>query len=136
MHCGRNFPFRKQTSDLDIAVEEGCEDEDYLRVLADTVPRLFDGVSPELVLFQAGVDPLKEDKLGRLKMTRKGLQERNHLVVEILGEIDPVHDGADAWLQGFELQFDAADGDGTVEHRPEMALNELAVFREQLVEHF
>jgi len=88
MHCGRNFPFRKQTSDLDVAVEEGCEDEEYLHTLSKTLPRLFNGVSPDLVLFQAGVDPLAHDKLGRLNLSREGLQQRNSLVFEELYKRD------------------------------------------------
>ena len=85
-HCEKNFPFRKQVSDLDIPLPEQMGDDAYL---AEVLPRLdavLQSFDPELVLFQAGVDPLGSDHLGRLCLTREGLNKRNHAVYEaILG---------------------------------------------------
>lgn len=80
MHCDKNFPFRKQASDLDVALPERTGDEAYLDALDQHLEPLFDAVHPGLVLFQAGVDPLAEDTLGRLALTRAGLAARNDRV--------------------------------------------------------
>ena len=77
VHCAKNFPFRKQQSDLDIALPEGLEDPAYLAALDETLAPLLDHQQPELLIYQAGVDPLAEDHLGRWAITRYGLQQRN-----------------------------------------------------------
>lgn len=82
MHCGDNFPFRKQTGDLDIELPAGMQDAAYLRLLADTLPGLLDQVRPDLVLYDAGVDPHVEDKLGKLALTDAGLFSRDRTVLE------------------------------------------------------
>lgn len=84
LHCGPNFPFRKATSDLDVALPEGAGDEAYLEALEASLPALFDAVRPELVFYQAGVDPLAEDGLGRLALTQEGLRRRNDRVLELV----------------------------------------------------
>lgn len=80
IHCRTNFPFRKARSDVDIALAPGCSDEAYLSVLRGQLPRLVDRVLPGLVIFQAGVDPLAADHLGRLSLTRRGLRARNEVM--------------------------------------------------------
>ncbi len=82
MHCRTNFPARKQTSDLDIALEPGTDDDIYLRMLKDTLPALLSTHRPDLVFFNAGVDPHQEDKLGRLELTDQGLARRERFVLE------------------------------------------------------
>ena len=82
MHCRTNFPARKQTSDLDIAVEPGTGDDAYLRMLEEALPGLLDEHRPNLVFFNAGVDPHREDKLGRLDLTDQGLIRRDRFVLE------------------------------------------------------
>jgi acetoin utilization deacetylase AcuC-like enzyme len=77
LHCQENFPFRKQRSDLDIALPKGTGDAGYLDALDRVLSRTFTRHRPELLIYQAGVDPLAEDRLGRLELTREGLQERN-----------------------------------------------------------
>ena len=81
VHCSTNFPFRKSTSDLDIALEPNSGDLEYLKSVnqAISVCKSFD---PELVLFQAGVDGLKTDGLGKLNITRRGMQKRNTMVMK------------------------------------------------------
>ena len=86
MHCGKNFPFRKQSSNLDISLQADMQDEQYLAILAEQLPKLLAAVQPDLVFYQAGVDVLREDKLGKLALTAKGLQRRNNLVYEALAE--------------------------------------------------
>jgi acetoin utilization deacetylase AcuC-like enzyme len=82
MHSGKNFPFRKQHSDLDVELDDGLGDEEYLRVLADTLPGLLEEARPDLVLYDAGVDPHREDRLGRLELTDEGLARRDRFVLE------------------------------------------------------
>jgi len=82
MHCRTNFPARKQTSDLDVALEPGTGDEAYLRALEENLPALLSTHRPDLVFFNAGVDPHREDKLGRLDLTDQGLFRRERFVLE------------------------------------------------------
>lgn len=82
MHCAANIFSKKQVSDVDVEIEPGAGDEEYLRILRGWLPFLFDVVKPDLVFFQAGVDTFAGDRLGRLALTREGLRERNSLVYE------------------------------------------------------
>jgi acetoin utilization deacetylase AcuC-like enzyme len=82
MHCRTNFPLHKQTSDLDLALDAGLENEAYLRLLAEHLPGLLEDVRPHLVFYNAGVDPHVDDKLGRLALTEEGLWRRERLVLE------------------------------------------------------
>ena len=81
MHCRTNFPLRKQTSDLDLALEAGLEDEPYLALLAEHLPGLLQDVRPDLVFYNAGVDPHVDDRLGRLALSEDGLWRRERLVL-------------------------------------------------------
>jgi acetoin utilization deacetylase AcuC-like enzyme len=81
MHCGANFPFRKTQSDLDIDLPVGLEDGDYLAHLAAILPDLLSGVQPDLVLYDAGVDPHRDDKLGKLALSDAGLMARDQMVL-------------------------------------------------------
>lgn len=82
MHGEKNYPMHKECSDLDIPLPDGCNDEDYLSILKDTLPRLMDEVEPDFIFFQTGVDVLHNDKLGRLGMTIKGCKQRDQIVLE------------------------------------------------------
>lgn len=82
MHGAKNYPMRKETSDLDIALPDDTSDELYLSILKNTLPRLIDEFEPQFIFFQAGVDVLKTDKLGRLGMTIEGCKERDRLVLQ------------------------------------------------------
>ena len=81
MHCEANFPFRKQASDLDVGLPIGMEDDAYLQVLAQQLPELLAAVRPDLVLYDAGVDPHKDDLLGKLALSDAGLYRRDHYVL-------------------------------------------------------
>lgn len=79
VHGATNFPFRKQTSRVDVALADGTGDEEYLAVVRDLLPRPFE-FAPEIVFYQAGVDALATDRLGRLSLTHSGLRARDELV--------------------------------------------------------
>ncbi len=82
MHCAVNFPGRKQTSDLDVPLVEGTEDDDYLAKLAVYLPSLLTQVNPDLVIYDAGADPHRDDRLGKLALTDEGLYRRDQYVLE------------------------------------------------------
>jgi acetoin utilization deacetylase AcuC-like enzyme len=82
MHGERNFPFHKQRSSLDIGLPDGVGDDVYLDVLSRHLPRVLEAARPDIVYYQAGVDPLAEDTLGRLSLTHAGLEARDTFVLE------------------------------------------------------
>lgn len=82
MHGERNYPLRKEQSDLDIALPDGMNDAPYLDVLCNTLPRLLDEVQPDFVFYLSGVDILETDKLGRLNISRAGCRERDRIVLD------------------------------------------------------
>lgn len=81
MHCEKNFPVRKARSRIDVGLADGLSDNQYLAVLAAHLPAILKDFSPDLILYQAGVDPHVDDRLGRLALTDEGLAERDRLVV-------------------------------------------------------
>jgi acetoin utilization deacetylase AcuC-like enzyme len=81
IHGAGNYPLRKEHSTLDIELPDGCGDEDYLDMLDRSLPGALAEHEPDLVLYQAGVDPLAEDRLGRLRLTHPGLAERDERVL-------------------------------------------------------
>ncbi|KAG6553089.1 hypothetical protein Mapa_005426 [Marchantia paleacea] len=81
MHGEKNYPWRtKMKSNYDIDLPDDTGDEEYLKILNEQLPMLFDRHKPFLVFFQAGVDTLKEDSFGRLSLTRQGLLRRNNII--------------------------------------------------------
>ncbi|MBI2191854.1 MAG: histone deacetylase [Planctomycetes bacterium] len=80
MHQERLYPL-KQRSTLDVGLENGTGDAEYLRLLREHLPRILDEHRPELVVYQAGVDPYRDDQLGDLDMTAEGLFARDRFVV-------------------------------------------------------
>ncbi len=81
MHCGANFPFRKQESDLDLSLAVGAGDDEYLALLTATLPGLLQQVKPDLIFFDAGVDPHIEDTLGKLTLSDAGVDRRERYVL-------------------------------------------------------
>ena len=81
MHGAKNYPSRKEESDLDIGLPDKTEDAAYLRILQDTLPRLLDEVQPDFVFYLSGVDVLATDKLGRLALTIGGCRARDRFVL-------------------------------------------------------
>ena len=88
VHAGRNYPQRKIPGDLDIALPDGTSDEAYLAVIAETVPDAIDRHRPDIVFFTAGVDPHRDDRLGRLALSDEGLMRRNRLVIDAVRRRD------------------------------------------------
>lgn len=83
MHGERNYPLRKEISDLDIGLADGLTDGPYLDLLTQTLPRLLDEVEPDFVFYQSGVDILASDQLGRLSVSRAGCRERDRRVLSL-----------------------------------------------------
>lgn len=81
VHCAENFPLRKATSDYDFPIPQGTGDKAYLEVVESALNIAFDH-QPDVLFFQAGVDGLSVDTLGRLELTREGLWQRNQAVFE------------------------------------------------------
>ncbi len=101
MHGQKNFPFRKEASDLDIDLPDGCGDDDYLQALEGALEELERRFEPGLVIYLAGADPHEGDRLGRLKLTWDGLEARDRRVFDW------------AWQRRIPLAFAMAGGYGT-----------------------
>lgn len=82
MHGANNYPFKKESSDLDIALKKGTTDREYLSVLKDVLSDLFKEIRPEFVFYLCGVDILETDKLGTLSLSLEGCKKRDQLVLE------------------------------------------------------
>ncbi|GJD99376.1 histone deacetylase family protein [Methylobacterium isbiliense] len=91
MHAEKNYPTDKVPGDLDVGLPDGLGDADYLDALRLHVPRLLDAVQPDLVFYNAGVDPHRDDRLGRLALGDEGLAARDRHVV------------GEAWRRGIPL---------------------------------
>ena len=91
MHGEKNFPVRRATSTLDVDLPDGTQDAAYLAALAGRLPGLLEAHRPDLVFYNAGVDPHVDDRLGRLALTDAGLAARDAYVLETcLGRGAPV----------------------------------------------
>jgi len=100
LHGEKNFPFRKEASDLDVALPDGCTDAPYLQALEHALDELGRRFEPGLVLFLAGADPFEGDRLGRLKLSYDGLEARDRRVFDW------------AWQRRIPLAFSMAGGYG------------------------
>ncbi|MDC3131342.1 histone deacetylase [Pelagibacteraceae bacterium] len=81
IHCINNFPFQKSKSDLDINLDDNLEDKDYLDIVNKTLIDCLRKFDPEIVIYDAGVDIHKDDKLGNLNISSEGLFKRDLLVL-------------------------------------------------------
>jgi acetoin utilization deacetylase AcuC-like enzyme len=81
MHGERNYPVRKLASDLDIGLPDGIGDDPYMTTLREVLPELDRRFKPDLVFYNAGVDPHHADRLGRMALTDEGLRERDRTVI-------------------------------------------------------
>ena len=86
MHARHNYPVQKEHSTLDVELDDGAGDDDVLRALDHHLPAALDAHAPDLVFYQAGVDALHTDTLGRLRKTHAGLAERDRRVFAWLEE--------------------------------------------------
>jgi acetoin utilization deacetylase AcuC-like enzyme len=87
MHGGRNYPFEKVAGTLDVELDDGTGDVEYLRALVDLLPHVLHSAAPDLVLYLAGADPHEGDRLGRMKLTFAGLERRDALVMQSCREV-------------------------------------------------
>jgi acetoin utilization deacetylase AcuC-like enzyme len=81
LHAAKNFPARKARSSLDVALADGLDDDAYLAALREALTPVLDGFAPDLILYQAGVDPHRDDRLGRLALSDAGLAARDRFVM-------------------------------------------------------
>jgi acetoin utilization deacetylase AcuC-like enzyme len=86
MHGEKNFPFKKETSDLDVALPDGTGDAEYLPLLRHHLDDVLNRHQPDFVFYLAGADPFEGDRLGRLKMTIDGLRTRDEIVLSTLSK--------------------------------------------------
>ena len=105
LHGARNFPFRKEASDLDVELPDGTGDEAYLNALEHALQELEQRFEPQLLFYLAGADPHEGDRLGRLKLTFDGLEARDRRVCEW------------AWQRRLPLAFAMAGGYGQDIHQ-------------------
>ncbi len=90
MHAAKNYPVRRGPSDLDIDLPDGTGDDAYLAKLREVLPALLDRVQPDLIFYNAGVDPHGGDRLGRLALSDEGLAARDTFVLETCLPVAPV----------------------------------------------
>jgi acetoin utilization deacetylase AcuC-like enzyme len=83
LHGENNYPFRKETSDLDVALPDGTSDDAYLAALEGALSQLFQRFDPQLIIYLAGADPHEGDRLGKLKLTMQGLAARDRMVLSV-----------------------------------------------------
>ena len=100
LHGEKNFPFRKEASDLDVELPDGCTDAPYLQALEHALDELERRFEPGLVLYLAGADPFVGDRLGRLSLSYDGLEARDRRVFDW------------AWQRRIPLAFSMAGGYG------------------------
>ena len=81
MHGAGNYPFKKEESDLDIALPKGTNDETYLSILKKELPQLIENIQPDFIFYLCGVDILESDKLGTLGLTLEGCKKRDEFVL-------------------------------------------------------
>ena len=82
-HGEKNYPFKKEKSDLDIEFPDKTNDEFYINKLKEILPKVFDEFEPDFIFYLAGVDVLENDKLGRLSLTINGCKKRDQFVLEL-----------------------------------------------------
>lgn len=82
MHGARNFPFRKSQSDLDIALQDGAGDDEFLFAVEQGTRMAIDQFMPDVVIYLAGADPFRKDRLGRMDVSKAALAARDRLVFE------------------------------------------------------
>ncbi|MAL21105.1 MAG: histone deacetylase, partial [Crocinitomicaceae bacterium] len=82
MHGKKNYPFKKEISDLDVELDDGVKDGEYLKTLEHSIKKLDSTLKPNLIFYISGVDILSTDKLGRLKVSRDGCKKRDEMIYE------------------------------------------------------
>lgn len=86
MHGEKNYPFKKEQSDLDIGLPNGTRDDEYLTYLEQALDRIVPMSRPDFILYQSGVDILETDKLGKMSISREGCKKRDEMVLKVAYE--------------------------------------------------
>ena len=81
IHAEKNFPFRKERSNLDIGLQDGISDNEYLNLLTTNLDIVIESFKPDFIFYLAGVDVLATDKLGKLNLSRNGCKQRDRMVL-------------------------------------------------------
>jgi len=81
IHAEKNFPFRKERSNLDIGLQDGISDNEYLNLLTTNLNTVIESFKPDFIFYLAGVDVLATDKLGKLNLSRNGCKQRDRMVL-------------------------------------------------------
>ena len=116
LHGAKNFPFRKEASDLDVELPDGCRDDEYLHALELALETLSQRFDPQFVFFLAGADCFEGDRLGRLKLSFDGMQARDRRVFDW------------AWQRRLPLAFAMAGGYGhDIEQTVQCQINTFAI---------
>lgn len=119
VHGADNYPLKKEQSDLDVALPNSVGDSEYITLISKQIPDLLNQVKPDFVFYQAGVDILKTDKLGKLHISKEGCKTRDAIVMEHCKTLDiplavsmgggyseHVRDTVDAHCNTFRTAFD------------------------------
>lgn len=88
IHGAKNFPLKKFPSDLDVPLEDGCDDETYMRLLKPALKQAIERSEPEWVFWISGADPYAGDKYGRMALTKAGLRIRDRWITETLRALE------------------------------------------------
>lgn len=88
MHGKNNYPLKKETSDLDIELDDGTKDKEYLYKLEKNLDHIFSNFDADFLFFQSGVDVIETDKLGRLSLSIKGCKKRDEIVFKLARELN------------------------------------------------
>ncbi len=86
IHQQNIYPTVKPPSNLDIGLEEGTQDKQYLKALKDNIPKIIRFFNPEFILYVAGADPYEKDQLGSLLITKEGLKKRDEFIISLIRE--------------------------------------------------
>ncbi|GIR81560.1 MAG: hypothetical protein CM15mP83_2860 [Flavobacteriaceae bacterium] len=99
----KNYPFRKEKSDWDIALPDQTDDATYLKILTDSLDDLYQNVQPDFVFYLCGVDVIAQDKLGRLGLSVLGCKQRDEMVLQWCRRTPCLYNAA--WVVGMCLRF-------------------------------
>jgi acetoin utilization deacetylase AcuC-like enzyme len=87
MHGRNNYPLQKEQSDVDVELEDGIQDKEYMHLLSRHLDQILNGFAPDFIFYQCGVDILSSDKLGKLGVSMKGCQERDRIVFDAVRQL-------------------------------------------------
>jgi acetoin utilization deacetylase AcuC-like enzyme len=88
MHGRNNYPLQKEQSDVDVELEDGIQDKEYMHLLSRHLDQILNGFAPDFIFYQCGVDILSSDKLGKLGVSMKGCQERDRIVFDAVRQLN------------------------------------------------